>query len=77
MKASKGSAKGQLMGTAGGQLKAEALSHSKGGQAASHMSTAAVNRSQGGWQDTLQRIAAKPERWCPFYKGYLAQVLNR
>lgn len=64
MKASKGSAMGQSMGTAGGQL-TEGRSHSQmrsaGSQAASH-AKAAVSRPQGGWQDTLQRIAADPKR---------------
>lgn len=62
MKASKASAKGKLMGTPGGQLKAGGLSHSQGRPAGNLAGAAAFGRSQGGWQDTLQRIAAEPER---------------
>lgn len=65
MKASKSSAKRQPMGTAGGQLSAEGVSHSQGNlqgsQTASH-AKAAASWPQGGWQDTLQRVAADPER---------------
>lgn len=56
MKASKGNAKGQLRGTAGGQLSTE------GSHAASHAKAAARSGPQGGWQETLQRVAADPER---------------
>lgn len=70
MKASKGSAKRQPMVTAGGQVSAEGNSHSQGNlsgvQAASHAKAAASGRQQGGWQDTLQRVAADPERWSTF-----------
>ena len=66
MKASKGSAKRQPMVTAGGQVSAEGISHSQGNlsgvQAAGHAKAAASGGQQGGWQDTLQRIAADPER---------------
>ena len=64
MKASKSSAMGQSMGTAGGQL-TEGRSHSQVRSAGSHTASqakAALSRPQGGWQDTLQRIAADPER---------------
>ena len=66
MKASKGSVKRQPKGTIGGQLSAEGVPHSRGNlsgvQAAGHAKAAASGRQQGGWQDTLQRVAADPER---------------
>ena len=66
MKASKGSTKRQPMDTAGGQPSAECVSHSQsnrpGSQAAIRAKVAASSRSQGGWQETLQRVAADPER---------------
>ncbi|KAL3162367.1 hypothetical protein ABBQ32_010048 [Trebouxia sp. C0010 RCD-2024] len=69
MKASKGSAKGQQrIGAAGGQLRAEGPSHSTGRQAG-RAGAAAFERSPGGWQDTLQRVAADPDRYRDQYLG--------